>query len=338
MKVYQIISEATPPGLEPWRRRAAARNAAILAQQQAAQAAALAQQQAAQAAAAQAAAAQAAAAQAAMTPKQLAQAEVDRIKADAAGRSAGKSVFDKIAISGDEKILTKEVWDKLKVEETANGLAKYKSFLASALGKAIKWAFPTAGLVIIAQDYYNVIGNIEKAYEDGSIDKRSLLTKNNTPPQELFRHYINEANVILQAQVLAWVVHAVADVKLAAGLSRMVRWVGGVSSAGVTFGTSLIALFATEAGLLALDLFLTSEGGRTWLAKTLIGPTIIGLGSMQSSTYDYFTNYFEKQDVKKKLATAKNPQEKTAVQREIDTTRTATQQATSVAAGINALK
>lgn len=328
MKVYQIISEVTPPKVSP-SQRMAARNAAIAANQQAA---------AAQAAAAQAA--QTAAAQAAMTPKQLAQAEVDSIKAKSAAARAGTNkldIFTKSVMAGEEKTLIKKVWDQLKVEETAAGLAKYNSFLASTLGKALKWGLPLAGLLLIARGYYNAISNLELMYEDGRIDDLSKKMSKPISPQDLFRAFIDQTNAILQAQVLAWVVHAVADVKIAAMIAKSIIRVGSISSAGATFGASLIALLATEAGFIAFEAFISSESGRTWLANNILTAGIIGLGSWQSDAFDYATQYFANQDVKRKQAAAKTSPEKAAVQQEIDTTNIAKAQRDRAATAVSKL-
>jgi len=323
MKVYQIISEATPPEIRP-SQRAAARNAVLAANQQAAQAAA-----------AQAAAAQAAAAQAAMTPKQLAQAEVDSIKTKNAAARAGTNkldIFTKSIIAGEEKTLIKKVWDQLKVEETAAGLAKYNSFLASTLGKALKWGVPSAGLLLIARGYYNAVSNLEIMYEDGRIDDLAKKMSKPISPQDLFRSFIDQTNTILTAQVLAWVVHAVADVKIAAMIAKSIIRIGSISSAGATFGASLIALLATEAGFIAFEALITSESGRNWLANTILTDGIIGIGSFQSDAFDYATQYFAKQDTKKKLAAAKTPQQRAEVQQEIDNAKSDKQSADDRAA------
>jgi len=293
MKVYQIISEATPPAQTP-SQRIAARNAVLAANQQAA-----AQQAAAQQAAAQQAAQQAAAAQkAARSPKQVAQDKVDKINAAAARKQ--KSIPINVFAKNDIRLLKnkkiKDVWDELKVMENTKGLAKYNKFLDSTLGKVLRATGIAAGLFIIIKGYYDATGKIETWYETGQLTDAQVQGQT---AKETFQDWINQSNGLLLVHLLEWVVHAVADIRIAALIAKRIIRVGSISSAGATFGTSLIALLATEAGFLALEKLLTSEPGRKWFAKELLYDAILAVGSVQSNTYDYVTDYFNKQELKR---------------------------------------
>ena len=311
MNVYQIISEVTPPAQTP-SQRIAARNAAIAANQQAAQQAAAqaaSQQAAAQQAAAQAASQQAAAQKAAQqqaaaaqkaarSPKQVAQDKVDKINAAAARKQ--KSIPINVFAKNDIRLLKnkkiKDVWDELKVMENAKGLAKYTKFLDSTLGKVLRATGIAAGLFIIIKGYYDATGKIETYYETGE------LTDAQVPGQtasETFQDWINQSNALLQVHLLEWVVHAVADIRIAALIAKGIIRVGGISSAGATLGASVLALLATEAGFLALETLLTSDSGRKWFAKEFLFDTILAFGSVQSNSYDYLTDYFKNQDLKR---------------------------------------
>lgn len=308
MKVYQIISEA-PPAQKP-SARIQTRQATVAQQAAQQQAATQAAQQQAATAAQQTAAQQKAAQQAAMTPKQAAQAKVDKISAAADRMQKGTinpARKNDIRMLKNKKI--KDVWDQLKGIETAKGLEKYNKFLGTTLGKTLSWGLNFVGFAIIVKDYYGVIGYLEENYENGNLGDDLIPGQT---AEQTFRSWIAEANGVLTQQLVVLAAHVAADVKIAAQVAKGIIRVAGISSSAATLGASIAALLVTEAGFLALETFLTTDRGKKWLAIDLLLAAVTSLGSAEALVWDGMTDYFEKQNLKRSTYAA------TAAKKELD--------------------
>jgi hypothetical protein len=276
------------------------------------------------------------------TPKQVAQNKVDRVKARAKNLGKDKGIFAKNDIRNWKNKKIEQIWDGLKSTETKKGLEKYNKFIESTAGKVLVNALRAAGIAIIAKDYYTVTGQIEEWYENGDIDD---TTVSGQTAEQTFRNWINQANGMLSVQLSVFVVQALADIKIAAQVAKGIIRVAGLSSAGATLGASVAALLVTEAGFLALEKMLTTETGKQWFANKLLLPLITGVGSIQSASWDYMTDYFEKQNLKRsdkalqsKLATATTPQEKAAITQAINAAKTAADEVAARRAAMSNLK
>lgn len=289
MKVYQIISEA-PPAQKP-SARIQSRQATAQAN---AQTAAQAQQQAAtvaQQAATQQAAQQKAAQQAAMTPKQAAQAKVDAVKKAAARMQKGTSnPIKKLNIRSLKNNKIEEIWNTLKASENAKGLAKYNKWLTSTGGKLLT-GLRLTGFAVIVADYYMVTTEIEDAYHNSELN------------DEEFKDLISRANGFLTAELGVMLTEIMASAAISAKLAQTVIRTFQLSSAGATFGASIVSLIATEIGFNLLLAFITSAAGRDWLVSWFMLPTIRGVGSLESIVWDKFTDYFSRHK-SKQTATA----------------------------------
>jgi hypothetical protein len=309
MKVYQIISEVTPQNYNPGAlaRRQAMRTQAPVAPPVAAPAAPL-------------TTAQQAAARAAKTTANVQR--LDQLKGKGKIGDA-KVEYAKLVQQLRGKAAVKDIYETAKNLKSARGAYKLETFMKN-IGGPISMFIRAVDLLAIAREYYNVVGSIEDAYQNGD------LSEDEAESARIFKSYISQVNGVLTAKLAVWYVHARTSFKIAKWIARIIRWVAGGTTTIATGGIGLAAVIASEAFFIWLERFLDSDQGRDWLLNGYIGMLIIGLGKAEGSVWDSLTGYYTKQagvktDVqnKKALDTATTPQEKQAAQAAIDNKQSA---------------
>lgn len=225
------------------------------------------------------------------TPKQAAQAKVDAVKKAADRMQKGTiDPIKKLNIRSLKNKKIEEIWATLKASENAKGLTKYNKWLTTTGGKLLA-GLRIAGLTVIVADYYIVTSAMEDAYQD------SELT------DEEFKDLISRANGFLTAELAVIATELAASAAISAKLAQGVIRTFQISSAGATFGASILSLIVTEIGFNLLLAFITSAAGRDWIVRYYMLPLITGVGSLESIVWDKFTDYFSRQKDKQTATT-----------------------------------
>lgn len=304
MKVYDIISEATPqytPG-------ALARRNAARAQ-------------------APAASTQTAAPSPAATPAKTSGPSDLRKQRTAQAAELRRQGGPKSARKlGDIVKKHHEIW---KTGNTAAAQAMEKSFWAK-LGTSTGTLFKLLGLGASIADLYIDLAGLEDLYNNKE------LTKEEYEAEREFAFGVFEAQIIVpmivrfvaNSRIVIMLVRLIKNVVLGAGA------VAGVATGGVVSAASIAAMVATEAGITAFQMWLGSDQGKDVLAKSVFMPIIkgggyVGEGLWNKLLYAFSNSSFypdaeKKQGQfqnKKALDTAKTPQEKQAAQQAIDTAK-----------------
>jgi hypothetical protein len=126
---------------------------------------------------------------------------------------------------------------------------------------------------------------------------------------------------IFAAQVVTpKIVRWLSNVTLVSKLARGIVWVIGGLGSAFTVGASLAVALGTEAGILWLQNWLSSEEGKHWIIDTLLMNTIVrGVGAGMDKAWSELSGYYEdKPDAGKSGSIAKEKeaeQEKAALAR-----------------------
>jgi hypothetical protein len=219
------------------------------------------------------------------------------------------------------KAAVKDIYDAAKNAKSAIGAFKLETFMKN-VGGPISMFVRAVDLYAIIQEYYNVTGSIEEAYQNGD------LSDDAAENAAIFKSYISQINGVLTSKLAVWYGHAKTSFKIAKWIARIIRWAVGATGTVATGGIGLAAVIASEAFFIWLERWLDSDQGRDWLLNGYIGMAIIGLGKIEGSVYDAVTSYYKKQagektnvQNKKALDTATTPADKAAAQQTIDTAK-----------------
>jgi hypothetical protein len=217
----------------------------------------------------------------------------------------------------------KDIYDTAKNAKSALATAKLETFMKN-IGSPAAALIRYISLYDIITDYFNVVGVVEEAYQNGD------LSEDSAENDAIFKSYISQLNGILTAKLAVWYAGKKTSFTIAKWVARFIRLIVGGGTTLATAGIGLAAVVASEGFFIWLERFLDSDQGRDWLLNTWFGPWIIGLGKVQGSVWDSLTGYYKdqagaKDDVqnKKALATATTPQAKQAAQATIDAKKAA---------------
>ena len=211
-----------------------------------------------------------------------------------------------------------DIWKTAQEAKSAVGAAKLATFMKN-IGGPLSILIKTGELYNIITDYYDAIGGVEEAYQNE--DLSTDAAENET----IFKSYVSQLRGILTVKLAAWFANAYSSFKLAMIAARIIRWVAGGTSTIATGGIGLAAVIATEGFFIWFERWIDTPEGRDWFLTDVVGSIIIGLGKIESSAWDSLTGYYKKQanakttvQNKKALDTATTPADKAAAQQKID--------------------
>ena len=221
------------------------------------------------------------------------------------------------------KAAVKDIWDTAKNVKSAAGSAKLATFMKN-IGGPVATFIRYVSLADIIKEYYDVIGAIEEAHQNGD------LSEDPAESQTIFKSYVSQINGVLSAKLLAWYLAKKTSFTIAKWVARLIRWAVGATGTIATAGVGLAAVVASEGFFIWLERWLDSDQGRDWLLNGYIGMAIINLGKIEGSVYDSVTGYYQKQEKakagvqnKKAVDTAATPADKAAAQQKIDAEKAA---------------
>lgn len=215
--------------------------------------------------------------------------------------------------------------------ENARAAAKMESSFWAKLGTSAGLLFKWLGLGAAITELYIDLAGLKELY----LNKE--LTKEEYEAEREFAFGVFQVQIIAPA-----VVRFVANSRIVLMLVRLIKnvvlgagAVAGVVTGGAVSAASIATMIATEAGLMAFQMWLGSEQGKTVLAKQFGGIIrqggYVGEGIWNNMLYAFSNSSFYKDaeneqgdfQNQKALKTAKTPQEKQAAQLAIDTKKSA---------------
>jgi hypothetical protein len=325
MKVYQVISEATPPSVKP-SARMQARQQAVQAN---AQAATQAQQQQA-------------------TTQAKAAATQAKASADSQARRAA------YAAKGLTDKPPKIVRDVGRVQRQNN--IRYQKNIARAaviekgflgqIGKFGGWLFTFLSLMEPTRQLWATVSGLEDDYKNNiPVYDGKPMTKEEFEAEREFAYGVYQTQILLPT-IARLLKNTGTAVKIAQYIKNTAATISAPASAGLSIGAAL----ATDAALFGFAKWLGSDTAQNYMADKLM-PYIKGFGWAGTSLVDLIWNGFtgssyatnlEKDKVdtqnKKKLDTATTPQQRQAAQQEIDKTNIARDKEAAMATGMKDLK
>jgi len=233
-------------------------------------------------------------------------------------RQGGPKSFRK---AGDIIKKHHEIW------KTGNGEAAKaveKSFYAK-LGTSTVWFLKALGFVSAAGELWVDLGGLEELYNNKEI------TKEDYEAEREFAFGVFEAQILVpmiaralaNSRIVLMIIRGIKNIVLGAGA------IAGVTTGGVVSAASIAAMIATEAGITALQMWIGSDQGKDYIASG-IGKWLRYPGAVGESIWNWLMNGFkistfyadaEKKQGKfqnqKALKAATTPQEKQAAQQAI---------------------
>lgn len=230
-----------------------------------------------------------------------------------------------------------EIW---KTGNTAAAEAMEKSFWAK-LGTGTGTLFKLLGWGTAIADLYIDLAGLEELYNDKE------LTREEYEAEREFAFGVFEVQIIAPT-----VIRMVANSRIVLMLARLIKnivlgagAVAGVATGGVVSAASIAAMVATEAGILAFQMWLGSDQGKDALGKAFGG--IIRKGGyvgegLWNKLLEQFSNspFYDAAEKKQKefqnkkaLDAAKTPQEKQSAQQAIDADKAAADEKDAMARG-----
>jgi hypothetical protein len=247
---------------------------------------------------------------------------IDRLKAK--GKIGGVGAeYAKLVQKLKGRAAVKDIWDSAKNAKSKLGAAKLETFLKN-IGGPFAAFFRYTDLLSIVKEYYDAVGAIEEAYQNGD------LANDPAESDAIFKSYISQMNGVLTSKMLAWWVHAKTSFTIAKWVARLLRLMVGATTTIGTGGIGIAAVIASEVFFIWLERWLDSDAGRDALLNGYIGMLVINVGKVEGSLVDFVFGYYKKQSKekdnvqnKKALDTATTPDAKAAAQQKIDTTKAA---------------